>query len=507
MRRRLQADKDTYITNRVVSNQRVTDANVGQAGTLDLFKLFDETSLSDSTGTIELTRILVHFDLDPLRALTGSILNIDSPSFKATLNLVDVFGGQTLPSNFTVAAFPLSQSFDEGVGRDISQFRDLDAANFITASVSAGSPIPWFVTGANAQGLLGSADIDIISSGNVGSGVEDLFSTQLFESGEEDLAIDVTTVVSATLAGLIPDHGFRVSFSGTQETDEKSRFVKRFGARHATDPLIRPHLDVQFDDSIQDDHRNMFFGLSGSLFFNNFHFGQPANIIFNSTEITGADSIIVRLVSGSGSTFFEKIITGSQHQVGSNFVIGVYSASFAIAADETGSLLNESRAAGSATFTEIWQSLDGTVGYFTGSLVINNIPRTAFDGVSDDRIIAVTNNRGEYQSTERVRFRIYVQNPLERIISSKLPLERKSEIHRNLYYQIRDINSKRIVIPFDKDTSSTRLSTDSDGMFFDLFMSDLEPGLVYSIELQIDDMGSTRTYDFSKVRASFRVNT
>ena len=41
----LTASADTYITNKVIDNKfRATDGNVGRAGTLDLFKLFDESS-------------------------------------------------------------------------------------------------------------------------------------------------------------------------------------------------------------------------------------------------------------------------------------------------------------------------------------------------------------------------------------------------------------------------------------------------------------------------------
>ncbi len=40
------ASKDTYIQNKILSNRfRTSDANVGQAGTLDLFKLYGESSL------------------------------------------------------------------------------------------------------------------------------------------------------------------------------------------------------------------------------------------------------------------------------------------------------------------------------------------------------------------------------------------------------------------------------------------------------------------------------
>ena len=110
----------------------------------------------------------------------------------------------------------MSKSFGEGVGRDVASFGDLDAANFITASYVTGASSLWNLSGANKAGLLGSEDIDIINSGNLddGNGVVNLFQTQLFKNGTEDLEVDITTLVSATLAGILPDEGFRISLAG-----------------------------------------------------------------------------------------------------------------------------------------------------------------------------------------------------------------------------------------------------------------------------------------------------
>ena len=45
------ASKDTYITNKIVgSSYRATDANVGQASTLDLFKLHNESKIAGETS-------------------------------------------------------------------------------------------------------------------------------------------------------------------------------------------------------------------------------------------------------------------------------------------------------------------------------------------------------------------------------------------------------------------------------------------------------------------------
>jgi len=63
MYRILTASRDTYVTNKIVRNNfRATDGNVGQAGTLDLFKLYAESTLSGSTNPSEVSRILIKFD-------------------------------------------------------------------------------------------------------------------------------------------------------------------------------------------------------------------------------------------------------------------------------------------------------------------------------------------------------------------------------------------------------------------------------------------------------------
>ena len=93
------ASKDAYICNKIINGStRVSDANTGRAGVLDLYKLFDESDLpnnekvSGSAGdfnidtdgdaipdaAIELSRILVKFNLSNLQALTGSKLDLNS---------------------------------------------------------------------------------------------------------------------------------------------------------------------------------------------------------------------------------------------------------------------------------------------------------------------------------------------------------------------------------------------------------------------------------------------
>lgn len=505
MYRILTASSDTMITDKIVANSfRATDANVGQAGTIDLFKLAGESKITGSTFPLEISRGLLKFDYDPIRALTSSILDINNPSFRCFLNLTDVYGGQTTPTNFTLIVHPLSKSFDEGFGRDVGQFQDLDSANFITAS-SRTSVSLWNVSGANAVGLLGSSNIDIIGSGTLDAsvGIVNLWVTQTFQSGEENLNVDVTRIVSATLVGLIPDCGFRVAFSGTQETDDRTRFVKRFSSRHSTNPRNRPKINVTFDDSLNDDHEDFFFDLSGSLFLNNFHRGTPANILSGSslTSISGLNSLLVTLVSGTFSSSF----TGSQHRIGSSFISGVYSATFAIPSNNS-VLKSEILSAGSATFTEVWSSLDRTVPYLSSTLVIRSIGRTALDSSAKRVNLNITNMKPSYRTHEKVRLRVFAQSVKaeDDYKFFRLPLESVSEIIRESYYQIRDANSNEVVIPFEKVRNTTKLSTDSKGMYFDFFVDSLSKGRVYEVDILISDRGSEEVY--TSVGGRFRVD-
>lgn len=522
MYRILTASSDTYITNKIINNSyRATDANVGRAATLDLFKLYSESTSGSDASPTEISRALVKFDLDPLRQLTGSILDISSSnsSFKCTLEMKDVYGGQTCPSNFKMIVFPLSRSFDEGMGRDIVTFADLDSCNFITASSSGNTAIAWNISGANREGLLGSDNLDIISSGNLndGNGIVNLWKDQTFSTGEENLSIDVTTIISATLKNLIPDHGFRISYSGSQETDNRTRFVKRFGSTQNSNFYNKPRLIVRFNDTIQDHHQSFYFNLSGSLFLNNFHRGSLSNILSgtSATQITGENSIILKLKSGSKSkgTYFEKIITGSQHKFSQNFVSGVYSASFSISqftgsnSGEIrfgGSLANEIKNAGSATFTEIWSSLDDTVGFLTGSVIVKSVSRTSFTNQSPRILMTVTNMQDEYRRNDKVRFNVFAEDVDRPIKYKKTPFVTKSQIYTSLYYRIRDVENDKVIIPFDKSNNSTLCSTDSDGMYFEMYMDSIPTGVLCTIDFLLNDSGVDQV--FTDVSSRFKIS-
>jgi hypothetical protein len=494
----LTASKDAYITNKILNNSyRAKDANTGRAGTLDLFKLYNESTLKPDSNPIEISRILLKFNFDTLADLTSSTLDVTDSSFKCELKLYNIVNAQAVPRNYNICAYPLSKSFDEGRGRDVSGFADLDVCNFVTASYSNGTAYPWNVTGAGAHGLMGSTNLDCMSSGSLGAGVVDFGATQHFDEGTEDLVLDVTKIVSATLTNQMSNHGFRISFSGSEETDTKTRFVKRFGSRHAMNIFIRPTMHVSFNDTIQDHHESFIFDVSGSIFLTNYHRGTKANILSGSslTPLVGSDCMKVTIKTGS----FSKSVNVSMHTGSTTGTgqTGIYSATFALPfSDQTvvgggATVHNFAVDSGSLTFEEYWHSTDGTIGFYTGSLTIDAPNRIASSFVARNPMIKMTNMQSKYAHTDKVKFRLFgVDTYAQQNTPAKTARNIKSVIYDEVYYRVVDSDAKKIVIPFSKGNKATQCSTDSDGLFFDFHMNALFTNRVYHFEFLIVDRGS-----------------
>lgn len=480
----LKPDKDTYITDRVVKGTRMTSANVGGAGSLDLFKLYGFTS-SGSLANVELSRLLIHYDLQPLRDLVArGKIDVNNPSFTCTLKLFDVYGGQPTPSNFTVAVHPLSRSFDEGLGRDIVYYADNDVCNFLSGSRLAGA---WLLSGCAAGGgIPGTVDY-ITASTQIGSGIA-LKATQRFITGEENLEVDVTTIVSATLAGLLPDEGFRVAFDSVLETDTRSYFVKRFAARTAFNEDVRPRLLVGFDDSIQDDSTALMFDSRASIFLYNYAQQAPANLTSGSSlaPVVGQNSIILKLATEVSGGWYTLVFTGSQHTRGSVPVTGIYSASVLIPSSDQ-VLAAKLAVSGSVNLTPIWGSLDDTVNYLTGSTVVVHRSQRGSTTVDNRRLIVTVNGlRDSYFSDETTVLRVNLfdtTNPL--FTATRLPIERPGTVIRDVHFQVRDAVTGIVEVPFDVEKNSTRLSSDSNGMYFQFDMSNLTNERSYVIDVLV----------------------
>lgn len=314
---------------------RATDANVGQSGTIDIFKLYGENKIGGANNLVELSRGLIKFEYDKLIDLKSSSLDLSSNDFKAFLHLKDVTSGQSAPSNVTLMAIPLSKSFDEGSGRSVSTFNDIDVSNFLNASYSGGANVAWTTEGANRLGQATSAApavtdvLDAMTSivARDGSNNPTTINMQsYFElvDGTEDAVFDVTNAVSSSLKGDMQNHGFRISLDTSEEGDAKTYFIKRFGSRHVRNKNLRPELHILFNDSIRDNIEDLEFNQDNTIYLTNFSKGVSSNIVSGTvtnprieaglggttsfTSLVGENCLKLKLTSG----LYEKTFNASQ---------------------------------------------------------------------------------------------------------------------------------------------------------------------------------------------------
>jgi hypothetical protein len=474
------ASADTYITNKIVDGLRVEDSNVGRAGTLDLFKLYDETLSGSTGGHTELSRILLKFDTTTVQNLASSSFNVNSNDFKAKVRLQSIQSNLPVPRNFTVSMFPLAREFTEGDGRDVSGFTDIDSANYLSPKLGE----TWYISGAYQSGSLGDSNIDYYESGDLGSGIVSLESKQNFYDGTEDLLIDVTKIVSATISNVLPNYGFLMAFTSSQEQDQTTRFVKRFASRHVRNEILRPRLEIYDNTYTVDSHSIAMFDVAGAIYLKNITANGIENLLSSSLAITGSDCLIMRLTTGS-------YINDIQASQISN---GIYKAEYFISAQDssiiTGTItLSDCIAAtGSITFNESWMSLDNTVTFSSGSLKFSMPTRTSTGDITRRLIVKTTNAKSKYAKNTTYRMKSFAYDPDYEVSVSKFSKPINNVI-TTVFYQIRD-DEGHIIIPFEKDNNATRLSSDENGMYFDMHTHGFPTGKLLTIDYFVNDRGS-----------------
>jgi hypothetical protein len=498
MFRKLNATKDTYITNVITDGKRRTAANVGQAGTLDLFKKFNVSQASGEEGdVVEDSSILIKFDFDSIQDLQN--INFSSPSFKCFLSMKNAYGGQTTPSNYTIKIFPLNKSFDEGRGSDVYAFLDKDTANYLTASSSP--TVGWETPGAYLTGSVGDvADI-----------IVDFSSSQRIERGDEDLYVDVSSIVSASLAGILANHGFKIQFDDVALNDEKTYFVKRFGSRQVNNLALKPSLILQYDDRIQDDTGDLFFNRNQNLFLYNRNNGNLENLSYDSNEITGSNSLIVELAASRSVQFptssfsishdmvitymtrsisyFSTSFSASQYEQNNNYKTGIYNASFFIDSNEQ-ELKDFLSGSSEQVFRVKWKDLNEEIVFSEYSVNLKTNNGNNFNNNVRNTVVNITNLKNTYRQNERATLRVFAMDLQVALPTSKSPMNSSSKILRDLKWSIRKPFTGETVIPFSE---ATKTSYDIEGMYFDLFFEDLDRNQVYEIELLVTEENGKTT--------------
>lgn len=239
---------------------------------------FTVPSTSEYLVTPEFSRTLLKFDLTEL---SQSISNntISGSDIKFTLNL-KCCGARNIPLNYSIYAYPLNQTWDNGNGRyadDGSQlgcswnYRNYDGNGIwygsdvtgstyttdnylLTASYATGS---WKNQGGTWYYKVPSSYTNkskwiCSSSKYTPLANSSLICNQSFSYGEQsDIKMDITQIVRSWLCGCVPNNGlilltsFEISTPPLQNTNGLLQFFSR-----DTNTIYSPYIDVAWDDSV-----------------------------------------------------------------------------------------------------------------------------------------------------------------------------------------------------------------------------------------------------------------
>lgn len=466
---RYTASLDNTITNAFEENltTRGTGSNMGASDILEVFSIYGQATSSSA----ELSRVLIQFPLSQATSDRNAGLLPASGSVIWKLKLYNAPHYTTTPRSYDLKVSAVSASWEEGTGLDMEQYSDLTKDGIGSNWVNAASGTAWTTAGG---------DYHANSS-----------SVQSFDSGLENLEVDVSGIVEKWLTGSNSwnNYGFGIQLTNAYETAETSYYTKKFYGRGTEFFFKRPVLEAQFSDSKKDDRGNFY--ISSSLlpaadnlntlyFYNNFR-GRLIDIAGDSSNLP-----VLKFYYSSGS-IPEGDPRGFQDQTGSATTFltasrvstGIYKAQVAV----TSSIITDNY----EYLIDVWSF--GGVEVLTGSVITPKTFRPETYEELTNYVLSMTNLKPEYGRNDLAKLRLYAR---EKNWSPNIYTVAKTKPENKLiisgsYKVIRMIDDLTVVDYGTGSIKYTELSYDQNGNYFEFNMDMLEPGYQYGFKFSIYD--------------------
>jgi len=239
------AERDTTLY------ERHPDRNSGGDPILELNKdVSGSLFLGERLGQTYNSRIILDFD-SQITALKASIAAGEIPpigngatSASAYIN-VRAASADTLPNDYTVYAYPVSESWSEGVGDyDDNPPAHLGASWYTRNGADSANPLLWDTGSGHSKGQTSTR----VGGGTwiTGSGYE---ASQSFNNAATpDIRMNVTDIIAKWVNDEIPNNGFMIKRSTSDETNSNVYGNIKFFSRD-TNSIYIPRLEIAWDDS------------------------------------------------------------------------------------------------------------------------------------------------------------------------------------------------------------------------------------------------------------------
>jgi len=196
-----------------------------------LYKINQGTIAETAVAAISasISRVLIKFDLSDISSsLQNNTINT-SPKYYLKLYTTNA---SRLQIDYTIEAYPISQSWTMGSGKKISN-------PLITDGVSWNYKI---------SGSQWSGSFPATSSIQGATWYTTYSASQAFSYEKTDIDMDVTSIVNAWMSQSIPNEGFILKLSASMEQDAYEYGSINFFSRD-TNTIYPPQLLVKWDDS------------------------------------------------------------------------------------------------------------------------------------------------------------------------------------------------------------------------------------------------------------------
>jgi hypothetical protein len=229
--------------------EKFPELNAGKDEILELTKIASGSKLNNvvQSNTTN-TRILLDFG-SQISTISQSIVSGDIPKVANHADSASVFlnikasEANDLPISYTVKAFPISQSWNNGTGTfaDIPETTN-GSSWYYTDAKDPGTY--WNTGSAASRNNYGTTEILGGGTWMTGSGFE---ASQSFVNQSPDIRMNVTDIMQRWLEGDITNNGFIVKRSYTDEiSGDILGSIKYFGRESHT--VFLPRLEVAYND-------------------------------------------------------------------------------------------------------------------------------------------------------------------------------------------------------------------------------------------------------------------
>ena len=214
--------------------------NAGLDSILEIGKFIISTGSIVSTSSINNSRALLKFDYTDLNLLSDLGYSTSSAEYNLQLFTTDIVQS---PTTYTFIVHPISSSWSPGLGKMEYSDKITEGVNWRYVS-GTNSRIEWATASFNA-GTTGS----YISHPGGGNWYTSSVSKSFGYNDTSDVNINITSLVAAHISGTIPNNGFIIKRTDSEELslDDTGRF-KFFSVD--TNTIYPPRIKVSIKDAI-----------------------------------------------------------------------------------------------------------------------------------------------------------------------------------------------------------------------------------------------------------------